>query len=73
MVKVKEQALVEKLVAHATVEALTEAVLHRLSWRNEMPHDPVVLRPPAAEDYVPVIVKSGGGSFSGRHGCPGVA
>src|ERR1700688_4376841 len=37
MVKVKEQALIEKLVAHAAVEALTEAVLHRLSWRNEMP------------------------------------
>jgi hypothetical protein len=35
MVKVKEQALIEKLVAHAPVEALTEAVLHRLSWRNE--------------------------------------
>ena len=45
MVKVEEQALVEKLVAHAAVEALTEAVLHRLSWRNEMPHDPIVLRP----------------------------
>src|SRR5271155_2907957 len=45
MVKVEEQALVEKLVAHAAVEALTKAVLHRLSWRNEMPDDPVVLRP----------------------------
>jgi hypothetical protein len=28
MVKVKEQALIDKLVAHAAVEALTEAVLH---------------------------------------------
>jgi len=37
MVKVKEQALIEKLVAHAAVEALTGAVLHRLSWHNEMP------------------------------------
>jgi putative transposase len=45
MVKVKKQALVEKLVAHATVEALTKVVLYRLSRRNEMPHDPVVLRP----------------------------
>ena len=45
MVKVKEQALVEKLVAHAAVEALTEAVLHRLSRRNEMPDDRVVVRP----------------------------
>src|SRR6201990_3475619 len=31
MVKVEEQALVEKLVAHAAVAALPEAVLHRLS------------------------------------------
>src|ERR1700722_18948884 len=45
MVKVEEQALVEKLVAHAAVEALAEAVLHWLSWRNEVPDDPVVLRP----------------------------
>src|SRR3984957_5004062 len=45
MVKVKEQALVEKLVAHAPVEALTKAVLHRLSRGNEMPDDPVVLPP----------------------------
>jgi hypothetical protein len=40
-----EQALVEKLVAHAPVETLAEAILHRLSSRNEMPDDPVVLRP----------------------------
>ena len=26
-------------------ETLAEAVLHRLSWRNEMPDDPVVVRP----------------------------
>jgi hypothetical protein len=45
MIKVEEQALVEKLVAYAAVEALTEAVLHRLSRRNEMPDDSVVLRP----------------------------
>jgi hypothetical protein len=45
MVKVEEQALVEKLVAHAAVEALTEAGLHRLSRRNEMPDDRVVVRP----------------------------
>ena len=45
MIKVEEQALVEKLVAHAPVETLAEAVLHRLSWRNEMPDDPVVVRP----------------------------
>ena len=45
MIKVEEQALVEELVAHAPVETLAEAILHRLSWRNEMPDDPVVLRP----------------------------
>src|SRR5271156_5242246 len=45
MIEAEEQAIVEKLVAHAPIETLTEAVLHRLSWRNEMPDDPVVLRP----------------------------
>ena len=45
MIEAKEQALVEKLVSHAAIEALTEAVLHRLSRRDEMPDDPVVLRP----------------------------
>src|ERR1700733_14711929 len=35
----------EKLVAHAAVETLAEAILHWLSRRNEMPNDPVVLRP----------------------------
>src|SRR5450755_1068186 len=45
MIEAEEQALVEKLVAHAPVETLAEAVLHRLSWRNEMPDEPVVLRP----------------------------
>src|SRR5476649_2681894 len=45
MIEAEEQALVEKLVAHAAVETLAEAVLHRLSWRNEMPDNPVVLRP----------------------------
>src|SRR6202034_1179789 len=45
MIEAEEQALVEKVVAHAAVETLAEAILHRLSWRNEMPDDPVVLRP----------------------------
>src|SRR5271169_1963712 len=45
MIEAEEQALVERLVAHAPVETLAEAVVHRLSWRNEMPDDPVVLRP----------------------------
>src|SRR6204780_4393984 len=30
---------------HAPVETLAEAVLHRLSRRDEMPDEPVVLRP----------------------------
>lgn len=45
MIESEEQALVEKLVAPAAIEALAKAVLHRLSGRNEMPDDPVVLRP----------------------------
>src|ERR1700689_5281143 len=45
MIEAEEQALVEKFVAHAAVETLAEAILHRLSWRNEMPDDPVVVRP----------------------------
>jgi hypothetical protein len=45
VIETKEQALIEKLVAHAAVEALAEAVLHRLSRRDEMPDDPVFLRP----------------------------
>ena len=45
MIEAEEQALVEKLVAHAPVEALAKAVLHRLSRRNEMPDDRVVVRP----------------------------
>src|ERR1700733_6333845 len=45
MIEAEEQALVEKFVAHAAVETLAEAILHRPSWRNEMPDDPVVVRP----------------------------
>ena len=45
MIEAEEQALVEKLVAHAAIEALAETVLHRLPRRDEMPDDPVVLRP----------------------------
>lgn len=36
VVEIEEQHLVQKLVAHAPVEALNEAVLHRLSWRDEV-------------------------------------
>src|ERR1700722_20617930 len=34
VIEAEEQALVEKLVAHAPVETLAEAILHRVSWRN---------------------------------------
>ena len=45
MIEAEKQALVEKLVAHAGVEARAETVLHRLAGRDEMPDDSVVLRP----------------------------
>ena len=35
----EEQGLVEQLVAHATIEALAEAVLHRLARRDIMSLD----------------------------------
>ena len=44
VIEPKEQAFVEKLVAHAAVEALAKAVLHRLSRRDETPDDLVVPR-----------------------------
>ena len=45
VIEAKEKGFVEKLVAHPAVEAFAEAVLHRLSRRNEVPGDLVVLRP----------------------------
>ena len=42
--EIEKQGLVEKFVSHATVEALTEAVLQRISRCDEMPCDRVVLR-----------------------------
>jgi hypothetical protein len=45
MIEAEEQALVEKLVAHAAVEAPHKSRSSRLSRRNEMPQDSVVLRP----------------------------
>lgn len=35
--------LVEALVAQSTVEALDEAILHRLAWCNVMPFDATLL------------------------------
>ena len=45
VIEAEEQGFVEKLVPHPAVEAFTEAVLHRLARRNEVPVDLVVLRP----------------------------
>lgn len=45
VIEPQEQALVEKFIAHAAVEALTEAVLHWLTRCDEMPGDLVGLRP----------------------------
>ena len=41
----EEQRLVEKLVAHATIEALDEPIQRRLAGRNVMPLDTRVARP----------------------------
>ncbi len=41
-----EQGLIEALVPQATVEALDEAVLHRLARSDVMPLAPPLLRPP---------------------------
>ena len=43
VVETKEQAFVEKLVAHSTIEALAEPVLHRLAGGDEVPGDLVFL------------------------------
>ena len=40
-----EQVLVEALLAHPSIEALHQAVLHRLSWCEVMPADLAVLLP----------------------------
>lgn len=45
VIEAEEQGFVEKLVPHPAVEAFTEAVLHRLARRNEVPVDLVLLRP----------------------------
>jgi len=43
--KPAEQAFVQELVAHAAVERLHEAVLHRLARRDEVPGDTGRLAP----------------------------
>src|SRR5690606_38353796 len=45
MVQVAEHGLVEQLIAHPTVEAFDETVLHRLARRDVVPFDPVLGTP----------------------------
>lgn len=45
MVEAEEQALVQELIAHPAVEALDITVLHRLSGRDVVPLDAMILRP----------------------------
>jgi hypothetical protein len=42
MVEIDEQAFVEEFVAHAAVEALDEAILHRFAGRDVVPLDPMI-------------------------------
>src|SRR6185312_12344642 len=44
-VEIAEQVLVEALVAQPAVEALDEAILHRLAWCNVVPFDVAFLLP----------------------------
>lgn len=45
MIQAEEQTFIEQLVAHATVETLDIAVLHRLSRSDVVPFDLVIFRP----------------------------
>src|ERR1700704_5612765 len=45
MIEAEEQALVEQLVPHPTIEALTKAVLHGFARRDEVPGNAVLLCP----------------------------
>jgi hypothetical protein len=45
VVEVAEYRLIQELVAHAAVEGLADAVLHRLARRDEVPGDLCGLRP----------------------------
>ena len=50
VIEAEEQGFVEELVAHAGVEALAKAVLHRLAGRDVVPFHPMFLR--SGEDGV---------------------
>jgi hypothetical protein len=45
VVEAKEQGFVQELIAHASVEAFAEAVLHRLVRGDVMPRDLAFARP----------------------------
>src|SRR5260370_27389669 len=45
LLEIEEQALVEKFVAHAAVEGLDVAILHRLPRRHVMPFHPILFAP----------------------------
>jgi hypothetical protein len=43
VVEAEEQALVQELIAHPAVEGFDVAILHRLSRRNVVPLDAMIL------------------------------
>jgi hypothetical protein len=43
VIEAKEQDLVQQFIAHATVETLDKAVLHRFAGRDVVPFDAVLL------------------------------
>lgn len=45
MIEAEKQALVQQFVAHAAVEGLDEAILHRLAGRDGVPFSLVIFRP----------------------------
>jgi len=45
VIEAEEEALIEKLVPHPAVEALTETVLHGLARSDQVPGDAALLRP----------------------------
>ena len=50
LVEIEEQAFVEQLVAHSSVEGFDIAVLHRLAGSDVVPLDPMLFAP--AQDRV---------------------
>ena len=43
MAQVVEEVLVQEFIAHSTVEAFNEAVLHGLAWSDVVPFDLAVI------------------------------